>query len=137
MCAAQRAGPGVKTLTKWVERVDPTAPVHKCRRSAIETQDNGGVLCRGAHLSTALYLSHLPSSALERSTVMSKRWVVDFYELPGGVTEAILRRTRLTVFHTGIARGRVQLGPYADLPRTVTFHRSQRGCIEYCTAVSG
>ena len=56
----------------------------------------------GAHLSTALYLSHLPSSALERSTVMSKRWVVDFYELPGGVTEAILRRTRLTVFHTGI-----------------------------------
>ena len=47
---------------------------------------------------------------------MSKRPVVDFYELPGGVTEAILRRIRLTVFHTGIAMGRVQLGPYADLP---------------------
>ena len=53
MCAAQRAGPGVKPLTKLVERVDPTAPVHKCRRNAIETQDNGGVLCRGvsAHMS--------------------------------------------------------------------------------------
>ena len=53
MCAAQRAGPGVKSLTKWVERVDPTAPVHKCRRNAIETQDNGGVLCRGvrSHMS--------------------------------------------------------------------------------------
>ena len=51
------------------------------------------------HVFTALYLSQLPGSALERSTVMSKRWVVDFYELPGGVTEAILRRIRLIV-HT-------------------------------------
>ena len=35
MCATQRAGSGVKPLSTWVERVDPTAPVHKCRRNAI------------------------------------------------------------------------------------------------------